>query len=62
MGIILKWIFEKQSVKMWTVSTDSGVGISHKAVLLREPAKPALFRATTNILSSDHRLANQRGE
>jgi hypothetical protein len=29
------------------------VGISHKAVLLREKAKPALFRATTNILSSD---------
>jgi hypothetical protein len=27
------------------------VGISHKAVLLRETAKPALFRATTNILS-----------
>jgi hypothetical protein len=24
------------------------VGISHKAVLLQEPAKPALFRATTN--------------
>jgi hypothetical protein len=36
------------------------VGISHKAVLLREPAKLALFRATTNILSSDCRLANQR--
>jgi hypothetical protein len=27
------------------------VGISHKAVLLQETAKPALFRATTNILS-----------
>jgi cleavage and polyadenylation specificity factor subunit 1 len=35
---------------------------SHKAVLLREPAKTAPFRATTNILSSDYCLANQRGE
>jgi hypothetical protein len=29
------------------------VGISHEAVLLQETAKAALFRATTNILSSD---------
>jgi hypothetical protein len=41
---------------------EAGVGISHKAVLLQETAKPALFRATTNILSSDRRLANQRGD
>jgi hypothetical protein len=35
----------------WRIS--SSVGISHEAVLLQETAKPALFRATTNILSSD---------
>jgi hypothetical protein len=45
-----------------STSLQTFVGISHKAVLLREPAKPALFRATTNILSSDRRLANQRGD
>jgi hypothetical protein len=33
--------------------SDGAVGISHEAVLLQETAKPALFRATTNILSSD---------
>jgi hypothetical protein len=35
------------------VNTEVHVGISHEAVLLQETAKPALFRATTNILSSD---------
>jgi hypothetical protein len=50
------------NVGMNHFSVNNCVGISHKAVLLREPAKLALFRATTNMLPSDHRLANQHGE
>jgi hypothetical protein len=42
---------EVHTKNKWKPLNVTVVGISHKAVLLRETAKPALFRATTNILS-----------